>query len=78
LGDCLLWAVFLIPKVSHIWATLFSHGKFCAVCNLDSKMDWATLWAIFSQTHLVTLLRREDEEREDGGGTWTQGDDRAV
>jgi hypothetical protein len=22
-------------------------------------MGWATLWAIFSQTHLVTLLKRD-------------------
>jgi hypothetical protein len=22
----------------------------------DKKMDWATFWTIFSQTHLVTLV----------------------
>jgi hypothetical protein len=27
------------------------------VCvNIDEKMDWATYWAIFSPTHLVTLF----------------------
>jgi hypothetical protein len=24
-----------------------------------TKMDWAALWAIFSQTHLVTLIPKE-------------------
>jgi hypothetical protein len=25
--------------------------------NLDKKVGWATFWKIFSQTHLVTLLK---------------------
>jgi hypothetical protein len=25
-------------------------------------MDWATLWAIFSQTHMVTLILKPDKE----------------
>jgi hypothetical protein len=33
---------------------LFSHGKSYAL--ILTKMDWAISWAIFSQTHLVTLL----------------------
>jgi hypothetical protein len=32
----------------------FSHGKSYVV--FSQKMDWATLWAIFSQTHPVTLF----------------------
>jgi hypothetical protein len=27
--------------------------------NFGKKMGWATVWAIFSQTRLVTLLSRE-------------------
>jgi hypothetical protein len=27
--------------------------------NFDTKMSWATFWAILSQTHLVTLTGRE-------------------
>jgi hypothetical protein len=36
----------------HIWATLFS-GQVYALSL--TKMVWATLWAIFSRTHLVAL-----------------------
>jgi hypothetical protein len=32
----------------------FFHGKNYYV-NLGKEIDWATIWAIFSQTHLVTL-----------------------
>jgi hypothetical protein len=31
-------------------------------------MDWATLWAIFSQTHLVALAADENQ-RETGNGS---------
>jgi hypothetical protein len=39
------WAIlFLIyQSCSNFWATFF-----------NGKMDWATFWAILSQTHLVT------------------------
>jgi hypothetical protein len=35
------------------WATFF-HSKSCVL--IFTKMDWATFWSTFSQTHLVTLL----------------------
>jgi hypothetical protein len=33
----------------------FGHGSGYAITFLEKK-HWATFWAIFSQTHLVTLL----------------------
>jgi hypothetical protein len=33
----------------------FNHRKSYACINFDKKVGWATLWAIFSQTHPVTL-----------------------
>jgi hypothetical protein len=39
-----------IPK---IWAT-FSKGK--VMYLFQRNLDWATFWASFSETHLVTLL----------------------
>jgi hypothetical protein len=41
-------AVFLFKGEDKFLAT------FCCVC-FDIKMGWAKFWAIFSQTHLVTL-----------------------
>jgi hypothetical protein len=38
----------------HIWATLFSRLQLCI--DIDKKMYWATLWAIFSQANLATLI----------------------
>jgi hypothetical protein len=37
---------------TYIWSTFF-HSKSCLL--IFTKMDWATFWATFSQTHLVTL-----------------------
>jgi hypothetical protein len=31
---------------------------------LDKKFGWATFWAIFSQTHLVTLLKCQQKSVE--------------
>jgi hypothetical protein len=49
LGDCSLWAI--LGNFNN-WATL-SHNKCYAI--ILPQIDWATFWAIFSQTHLVTL-----------------------
>jgi hypothetical protein len=35
---------------------LFIHGK-SHVLILTQKMEWAPVWAIFSQAHPVTLIR---------------------
>jgi hypothetical protein len=51
-GDCLLWAVLEKLQIPHEWATLF-HTKGYAL--ILAQIEWATFWAIFSQTHLVTL-----------------------
>jgi hypothetical protein len=54
LDDCLLLAVFLIiEECSTTFGDTFSHGKSDVL--MSTKMGWATFWAIFSQTHLVTL-----------------------
>jgi hypothetical protein len=37
---------------SHFWAT-FRHG--CGFALILTKICWATFWAIFLQTHQVTL-----------------------
>jgi hypothetical protein len=43
-----------ITKIARILGLhTFSHGEGYAL-SFD-KMHWATFWAIFSQTHLVTL-----------------------
>jgi hypothetical protein len=53
MGGCLLWVVFLkIAVVAHIYVLLFPHLRLRIYFD---KMYWATLWATFSQTHLVTL-----------------------
>jgi hypothetical protein len=55
LGDCLLWAVFLkITEGSTNFWTTFSAEKF--MYKFRENMGWATYWAIFSQTHPVTLV----------------------
>jgi hypothetical protein len=56
LGRLLLWAVFFENRrVSiHFFATVF-HGK-SFVLIFDKKMVWARIWAILSQTYLVTLF----------------------
>jgi hypothetical protein len=47
----------------------FFHGK--SYSFMSTKMDWATFWALFSQTHLVTLIA---DRRGWGGGGWVEGD----
>jgi maltodextrin utilization protein YvdJ len=42
-----------ITDVVHILGVALSHGESFAL--FFTKMGWATLWAIFSETHLVTL-----------------------
>jgi hypothetical protein len=53
LSDYLLWTFFLITIVVWMFGLLFFHGKSCVI--VLTKMSWAIFWAIFSQTHLVTL-----------------------
>jgi hypothetical protein len=43
-----------ITEVAHIFWLLYSMVKFKR--KVGPKIVWATFWAIFSQTHLVTLL----------------------
>jgi hypothetical protein len=51
-----LWAAFLkTAVVAKKFGLLFSRGKSLCVFNL-AKMVWASLWAVYSQAHLVTLL----------------------
>jgi hypothetical protein len=52
LGECLLWAFLKITKVAQIIVIFFSTQR---VARILTKMGWATFWAIFSQTHPVTL-----------------------
>jgi hypothetical protein len=52
-----LGSFFSIAKVAHIWGNFFPRKKVAYVqyYTIFANMDWATFWAIFSQTHLVTL-----------------------
>jgi hypothetical protein len=51
LGKCLLWAGFSkITEVANIFWLLFPRYALSL-----TKMGWATFWATFSQTHLVTV-----------------------
>jgi hypothetical protein len=43
----------------HFWAPLFLGQGYASI--LTKKMDWATFWATFSQTHLVTLFLSSSE-----------------
>jgi hypothetical protein len=43
-----------ITKVANIFWPLFPTVK--VYNKFWQKMDWAKFWAIFSQTHLVTLM----------------------
>jgi hypothetical protein len=43
-----------IAEVVHIFGLLYSTVKF-TYALLDTKKGWATFWAKFLQTHLVTL-----------------------
>jgi hypothetical protein len=42
----------LLKYVGQIFAQLFSREN---MCEFRHKIDWATRWAIFSKTNLVTL-----------------------
>jgi hypothetical protein len=42
------------------WPTFFN-GKSCG--SIITKMDWATVWATLSQTHLVTLIDSLHQEK---------------
>jgi hypothetical protein len=44
-----------ITEVSQIFGLVFTTVK--VMYKFGQKVVWATVWAIFSQTHLVTLLR---------------------
>jgi hypothetical protein len=48
---------FKYRSITKIWATFFTREKLCI--TFDKKWAWATFWAIFSQTHLVTLFEME-------------------
>jgi hypothetical protein len=56
----LLWAFLTITKVANIFGLIYFTGKSCVL--ILAKIRWATYWAIFSQTYLVTLV-----------GIWTTG-----
>lgn len=49
-----IWAVFSITEVARVLGVLFSTIK--VMYHFCPKMGWATTWAIFLQTHLVTLV----------------------
>jgi hypothetical protein len=51
--NCLLWAEFLIAEVAQNFWLLFS--TVTVMYYFLPKNGWATFWATFSQTHLVTL-----------------------
>jgi hypothetical protein len=40
-------------EVAQFWGAIFSHKKMYYFCQ---KVGLATFWAIFLQTHLVTLI----------------------
>jgi hypothetical protein len=43
-----------ITEVAHVFCYLIQLLSLCI--NIDKKMGWATFWAHFSQTRLVTLI----------------------
>jgi hypothetical protein len=53
LGDCLLWAVVCKFRKQCELFGFFFHIE--SQEFILTKNDWATFWATFSQTHLVTL-----------------------
>jgi hypothetical protein len=62
LGGGLLWAVFLkIMKVTQIFDQLFFSSTICVLTL--TKLGWATFWANFSQTRLVTLLITDEKHQ---------------
>jgi hypothetical protein len=62
LGNCCLWAAFLNGIISPCFWTTLIHGKYYVL--ILTKMDWATFWAMFSQTHLVTLFMATAPRRQ--------------
>jgi hypothetical protein len=61
--DCFLLAVFWkLQKWATFFGQLFSTVKIMP--QIRPNMDWATFWVIFSQTHLVTLERRQKEKSD--------------
>jgi hypothetical protein len=48
-------------KITEVALIFFPRQKFRI--NFDPKMDWATFWAIFSPTHLVTLLASDTKTK---------------
>jgi hypothetical protein len=57
-------SVLKITKVAQFWGILFPRYQLCI--NFEQKMGWATFWAIFSQTHLVTLNRKPKQHYSRG------------
>jgi hypothetical protein len=56
LGDCFLWAVFLITGELQSFWLLFSTDKATYICiNFEKKLLGKQFGRFFSQTHLVTL-----------------------
>jgi hypothetical protein len=56
LGDCLLLQFFENYRSSQHYIQGYFSPWLKGYAFL-SKIDWATFWAIFSQTHQVTLFR---------------------
>jgi hypothetical protein len=46
----------IIAEVGHMFEYFFRGKSFVLIMT---KMGWATFWAIYSQTHLVTLIVSE-------------------
>jgi hypothetical protein len=58
---CLLWVVLLkIVKVAQFFGYFFPRYKFW------QNMDWAAFWAIFSKTHLFTLVGSSSSSSNNG------------
>jgi uncharacterized membrane protein len=55
MGDFVLRGSLLkITEEAKIWCYFFPSVK--VMCSVLPKMGWASFWAKFSQTHLVTLV----------------------
>jgi hypothetical protein len=53
MGDCLHWTVFLkIADVAQNFGLFLSENMYWFL----QKISWATIWAIFSQTHMGSML----------------------
>jgi hypothetical protein len=51
--------LFTLGCLLNITEVALSLGNFFSRGNTYALIGWATFWAIFSQTHLVTLLMAE-------------------